>query len=282
MPAARTSASCGGWSENVSRRPPTISLLPILVPWVKAIAVQPGPVCPTTLDRLAAAGFGQAPMLEGDRPLGIVTTRHLRELHAAGRPLDAGVPTLIRTRLPVEADLLAVLGALAEEPAAIVESHDGSTPGFVTLSDLNRHHFRAAIYPLLAELEAGLASLVEARFKDPWEWLDRLDRNRQALIVGHWEIAKRSSIDVGPIAAATLTELVDVCGSDPQLRNSLGLEKVSRSTDPLGGICELRHSIMHPVRPLLHDAEDAKQLARRISAVLALLARVASATAGRG
>ena len=125
--------------------------------------------------------------------------------------------------------------------------------GLFTRADLNRHPFRAEIYFALAHLESELAQLIRRSFDDPWDWLDLLSEEKQARIIGYWEISKRRGVDHGPVGAAMLTELLQIATKSDRLRKLLGFESKKLFKSATGRIPDLRNQIMHPVRPLIVD-----------------------------
>ncbi len=258
----------------MSRSSPSIPLSSLLTPWARAVSVEPGPVDGSILSRLREADFDQAPVVHSGNPLGIVLTAHLEDLLASDRPLEPTSSVVGRRRVGLSPPIDDLLGAIAEQRGVIIGESAEDSPGFVTLSDLNRHHFKAALYPLFAELEAGLADLVGGLYSEPWEWLKFLDKDRQARLVGYWELSKRDGVDIGPLAGTMLSELSDVCASSEPIRKRLGFESRGQWKSTFDGISGLRHAIMHPVRPMIHDLDDVKQLRERLSKMLTMLGRL--------
>ncbi len=261
-------------NQSTSRSSPSIPLSSLLTPWARAVSVEPGPVDGSILSKLRGADFDQAPVVHLGKPLGIVLTAHLDELHATGSPLEPTSSFVGRRRVGLSPSIDDLLAAIAEQRGAIIGEHDDESPGFVTLSDLNRHHFKAALYPLFAEMEAGLADLVGAQYSEPWDWLKVLEKDRQARLVGYWELSKRDGVDIGPLAGTMLSELSDVCASSEPIRQRLGFESRGQWKSTFDGISGLRNAIMHPVRPMIHDLDDVKQLRERLGKMLAVLGRL--------
>lgn len=255
---------------------PTIYLGPLLTPWAKAVSVSPGLVDTGILSRLREADFDQAPVVHSGKPLGVVLTAHLEELLAKSRPLEPTSPVVGTRRIGLSPPIDDLLAAMAEQRGVIIGDTAEDSPGFVTLSDLNRHHFKAALYPAFAELEAGLADLVAAQFDDPWDWLEILDKDRQARLVGYWELSKRDGVDIGPLAGTMLSELNDIGASSEPIRRTLGFETKGQWKSTFDGISALRNAVMHPVRPMIHDIEDVNRLRERLGRMLEVLGRLES------
>ncbi|MFO0963719.1 MAG: hypothetical protein U0625_12575 [Phycisphaerales bacterium] len=203
-----------------------------------------------------------------------MSTDALKALHGSNGTLHEASEEIGRRSLDVDVAIDRLLEVIAAQRGAIVLAEDGGSPGFVTLSDLNRHLFRAALYPLVAELESGLASLVESVFQDPWEWLETLDKERQARLVGYWEVSKRDGVDIGPLAGAMLSELSTICEATAAIRKPLGFASRGdwcRSLDP---VKRLRNGIMHPVRPLLDDEAGVATLRESIAELTRILGAI--------
>lgn len=263
----------------MSRTPPVIPLGPLLTPWARAVSIAPGPVDAVVLTKLHEGDFDQAPVVLAGRPIGIVLTAHLEELSAKGLQLEPTSSVVGTRQIGLCPQIDELLAAIAEQRGVIVRDHSEESPGFVTLSDLNRHHFKAALYPLFAELEAGLADLVSVHYSEPWEWLKFLEKDRQARLVGYWELSKRDGVDIGPLAGTMMSELSEIGASSEPIRRRLGFETKGLWRSTFDGISSLRNAIMHPVRPMIHDLEDVKQLKGRVAMMLTVLERMDSEVA---
>ncbi len=263
-----------------------VDLSRVATPIEQCIMVPRGPVDPEVVAVLKRNGFDQAPVGSQHLVLGIVETARLCELVAEGRPLELPDPAVTFPKLEVVSPLHEVLGRLGEHRAAIVVFDTGERDadpyeyiGLVTISDLDRHAFRSVIYSLLAELETVLAHFVDREFTDPWDWVRLLAEDHQAIVLGHWELAKRKGVDVGPIAATTLTNLLTVVAKSERLRELLGFPSKSQVDKVCGGVPDLRNRVMHPVRPIILDREGVEELRLLLDRVIDLTSRVVSAEA---
>src|SRR5262249_18463014 len=142
--------------------------------------------------------------------------------------------------------------------------------GLITISDLNRHAFRSVIYTVMADLEAALARLVEHEFADPWDWIRLVAEDHQAIVLGNWELAKRKGVDVGPIAATTLTNVLTIAAKSQHLRDLLGFKSRGQIDDAVGGLPDVRNRVMHPVRPIVLGAADVDDLRSRLDRAIDL------------
>jgi hypothetical protein len=190
-------------------------------------------------------------------------------------------PAIIRDEIGSDLSLDELLDFFVSHEAGIVSARrdaDGhshvSWDGFVTRSDLNRHPVRAALYPLFAELEIELAKLVTTFYDDPWSWLSVLDKDKQARLVGYWEIGKRENVDVGPAAGLMLSELLRIVGGTSELRSRLGFNSGTKWQDHVGGLADLRNAVMHPVRPIFTSSGDVGNTRDQLDLVLELLRRL--------
>ncbi|MGE3108396.1 MAG: hypothetical protein AB7G11_03755 [Phycisphaerales bacterium] len=230
---------------------------------------------PDLLERLQQNEYDQAPVMVSGRPTGMVPTNRLSALLAAGTPLNSDEPALVRDRLAPDATLDQVLDVIATHRSAIVsDGADGVDAGFITLSDLNKHSLRSELYPLFAELEAELAAAIEARHVDPWTWLEFLDKDKQARLVGYWELSKREGVDIGPLAGTMPSELSRIVERTDPLRRALGFDSKGKWGDFVGGLVELRNGIMHPVRPLFATTQDVADVRQQLARLLVLLGRL--------
>jgi len=173
-----------------------------------------------------------------------------------------------------------LLEALTARPATLVACYDTEVEadqpdaiGLVTLADLNKHNLRAAIYPLLAELEGLLAGLVERRFgDDPWEWIMRLtSEDSRARIVGYWKLSEREGVNVGATAGAMLSELLRAVAAAEDVRASLGYPSRTALEQATKHLHRFRNLTMHPVRPLIGSMDDCRDLKDALAVAIGLL-----------
>jgi hypothetical protein len=202
---------------------------------------------------------------------GLVEVSHLERLQADGVQLREGDAKIRyeESHLVVDAeglvDLLYLLGRMRDHLSVLVMEQyvdeDGameSIQGILTVSDLNRHALRGAVYRLLAMVEAGLATLLKKEFTEPWEWIKILNEEDQARVCGYWEVSKRKGVNIGPTAATTLVQLLKVF----EKREFLAHLGISRPEfDHLkSGVPRVRNCVMHPVRPLVSGHSDVAHL----------------------
>ena len=256
----------------------------VAVPWGQCITVELGPIEASSLAVLRANGFDDAPVTSRENVLGIVSVERLDALHSSGDTLalehvDADESRFLGVN-GTEIDAIGMLHALAVTRSVILrraQATDVEPVGFVTISDLNRQAVRAVIYEVLAGLETDLAFVVQHLFLDPWDWVRYLNEDSQVRVLGHWDLAKRRGVDVGPITAATLTQLLQVAVKSSVVMDRLGYRRRTELERDSGRLPELRNRVMHPVRPLVLDIDDAGAMARALDSALRISHRVTEA-----
>src|ERR1051326_3778875 len=246
---------------------PSVNLHTLMVALPECITVSLETLSEDTVGNLEQHRFDDAPVMRSGQVVGIASTRELRRRLSEGLPLTedgyrpAGGETVILADAAdtVPADIL--LKQLATNRSMLVARGTSlgrpEVVGFITVSDLNRHAMRSSLYDALAVLESALARLIERRYSDVWEWVRYLNEEAQVRVLGYWELTRRQELDVGPIAATTLTYLLHVLASDRGLLTALGYTSKAKFEAAAGHIPRLRNSVMHPVRPLVLSPSDA-------------------------
>lgn len=268
--------------ERVCTAFPTIDLRDLLIPWEKCFGVNPGPVDFKAVALMEDKDYDFAPVFapikSGQAVLGLVSRERLREQLHDGLELRANDTAISRPEIYDRTSMRVLLETMASNAAAmVVEDQDHYGPaslGLLTRSDLNKHRFRSIIYSLLANLELKLASLVEESFEDHWDWVSHLNEDKQARVIGYWELSERRGVDVGPVGAATLTEMFTVIAKTERLRSLLGYTSRKSFDEAVGRIPDLRNQIMHPVRPLITDGENIVKLKEDTTTILLLMERL--------
>src|ERR1700722_7045076 len=176
--------------DNKSRRlriEDVIDLQRLCTRLERTVSVVPGPVDLNLLSKLEKSGFDQAPVydLSTHNYWGLVETSYLRSLFESGQSLRSEDPLIRNEHLEFHVGSFVTIFGLLEkmtgQRAVIViedldiaaHGHAEKIWGLFTISDLNRHAVRSAIYHLLADVEAGLAKWLEGTVGNPWEWLKK-------------------------------------------------------------------------------------------------------------
>ena len=217
-------------------RIPRVPMWEVVTRWERARTAALGPVSLELVELLHVNGFDGAPVIDADRPIAFAPTPLLEALASADEPLKPETAGLWSRTITANPPVDELLRFTLEQPAGIVVEPDGTSLGFFTLSDLNRHPVRAALYPLFAELEVELAILVGISFEDPWEWLELVPKDRRAALVGYWKMSERDDVDIGPIAGAMLSELGGGVAKHESLRSKLGFESRRQWENTFNGL----------------------------------------------
>jgi hypothetical protein len=256
-----------------------VRLEEICVPLSECVCVVPGPISDDVLQALSQGSFDQAPVCDDRASIcyGLISRLRLEQLHRMGLPLEQNDSAISNAefRVGIHTTAYDIIDRLAASPAAIViqESdaieygHAEWLVGLLTISDLNKHAIRGTLYRLISEAEAAIAALMRHTFDDPWDWIKLLNEDYQVRVLGFWELARRRDVDIGPVAAVTLSNLLTIIGKSSDLRSRLGYSSRKRFEKSTGKIPDFRNRIMHPVRPLILNRKDVEQL-REVTLVL--------------
>lgn len=230
-----------------------------------------------SIDRLNELdkSFDHIAIFVGQTPAGCVARARLEQLGETGQPLTAS-DVQCAHRESEQMSVVELLRHFEESNAvlAVGGADIGRSIGFVTTSDLNRHPVRACIYPLVAEVEERLAQLIVAEHSDPWTIFGKLSDSRRPTVVGTWQIALRNRTDTGPLMGAYLTDLARIANSKGStIKSRLSKEHVEQ----LSKIADnLRHDVMHPVRPLggVEDDASISSVREQVEFLTSFLARL--------
>jgi predicted transcriptional regulator len=242
----------------------------------------------TTVDEaigLLGTSYDQLPVLDGHRFVGLVFRRHLANRSGNDRLTDAVVPPEQLPRVRPDAPMRDAFAALLPDPCVVVEEgNPADLVGLIHFSDLNRHPVRSNAYLWLSAFEMTLAELIRREAPDPQEWLKTLDEHRQMLILGRWAYDQRQHIELDPVEAAELSDLLRATRALPGLLDRLGYTR-SQFDKKTGHLVKLRNGVMHPVRSIIRGHDDVQRLADMYTDLRELLEAIrrelAGADAGR-
>lgn len=243
----------------------TVNLRPISTPRERCLTLKIGVVDRDIVDEAERARFDQLPVIDETGILrGLVQVTHVRQLLESGYQLELPDPALVLREVNAQLPVLTLLEELEKSRAVIIRDiHKNQAVDWfamVTISDLNRHPFRSHVYPILAELEAALAELIDRYFDNPWTWLPLTGEDAQVSHVGRWELEKRRGVDTSPITGCTLIDMINVVARSEELRKELGFRSKNEFKNLTGSFRDVRNRVMHPVRPLILDPEDVGKL----------------------
>lgn len=254
-----------------------VDLEEIMVPLNDCISVHIGPVQRETVDELVKNNFDQAPVwLKDNCFLGGITTKRLKHLIDSGEELLETGNDIKLNEIYSPCSLIKLLDFLSKHSFGFLcVEYDGeeygtcrAVLGLITVSDLNKHYIRSLLYIILSELETLLATFIKTFCADHWEWLDKMNEDTLVHVLGYWELSKRRNVDIGPIEACTISDLLNIISKDAKLRGTLGYVSRSNFDNIKGPIPKLRNSIMHPVRPLVTKSDDIINLKKTIENII--------------
>lgn len=243
-----------------------VNLRQISTPRERCLMLQTGVIERESVDEAELARFDQLPVIDESGILRrLVQVTHARQLLEAGCQLALSDPALVLHEVDAQLPVLTLLEELEKSRAVIIRDiHDNDQAvdwfAMVTISDLNRHPFRSHVYPILAELEAALAALIDRYFDDPWTWLPLTGEDAQVSHIGRWELEKRRGVDTSPITGCTLIDMINVVARSEELLKELGFRSKTEFKNLTGSFRDVRNQVMHPVRPLILDPEDVGKL----------------------
>jgi CBS domain-containing protein len=216
----------------------------LAVPMSQAFSVAPRDDAADATLRLRRERFDQAPVVDGERVLGFVLTRHL-----VGARHVADAMTQLGSGNVVSAD--ASIGRLMEwiiDPGFLFVLEGRDVTGLITVSDFNKQPVRGYLYLLLARLEVGLAELVRRRFPDRDDALALLPPDGQNIVRDRFE-GDRSAGEEGELVAYfDFSDLIEVVRRDAELLRIVGGRSRNGWISYAGGLVQLRNDGMHPVR----------------------------------
>lgn len=263
---------------------PSVDLMRLSTPREACLMVTVGVINREMVDRALMNRFDQLPVLDGNGNLcGVVASKHVAELLERDEPLVESDPAIELNEIDPKPGLLTVLQEFSEHRSLVIRDTTRGERwfGLVTLSDLNRHAFRALLYPVLAQLEELMANFIVNNTEDHWDWLKYLSEDAQARLIGRWEIDKRKSVDIDVMAGCTLTEMITIVQKSKVLSSRLGFTTTNRFREQHGAIPEIRNRVMHPVRPLVSSQSEVCKLYERITGVVELSSKLAELTKDR-
>jgi hypothetical protein len=253
-----------------------INLRSLYVPSARCISVRYGEVESCILNELMAKGYDQAPVVDdGGEIVGIVATIELEHLQASNAHLVETSTEINKKTIATETTLNDLLDALSESRSVLVNNNSKSI-GIVTISDLNKHPLRSAIYPLFATLETELATLIAESCTDPWEWIPNLGRQRRVQVLGSWEVAKRAGVETDPLTGCMFTDLIEVFVKNDTVRTKTSYRNATQARQASEKLPKFRNKVMHPVSPLVLSIEDVTEMRETIRRIEELIVSLES------
>lgn len=224
--------------------------------------------------------FDQAPVVEGDRILGFVLTRHLTR-PAITRVADAMVR--LGSGNVVSAD--ASVGRLMEwilDPGFLFVIEGRDVTGFITVSDFIKQPARGYLYMLLARLEIGLAGLARRRFREQEQACALLSPQPRRTVQRRYEGDRAAGKETELLAYFGFADLIKVITEDDEVRRLIGDLSRDEWAAAVDGLVQLRNDVMHPIRNVDLAKDGLVRLQASEQRIRLLIEKVENATSDVG
>jgi hypothetical protein len=230
--------------DQISR---AITVRHVMTPMEAAVTVDVDDTAGAARRRLRPGRFDQAPVVSGDRIVGIVTTQRLRAEKSDAvvpyEPLDAHL--VISDDTPVGI----ALPRLNVEPMLFVVDDTGIA-GFVTPSDINKHPVRTHFYLLLSDLEMTLASVARGSLGEAEHAVELLSPTRARRVRERHEVVRRLNVEADTLTAFEFPDLICVAKKSGLFRH-FGYESASAWNAHGEKLKGFRDFVMHPTSEVL-------------------------------
>lgn len=211
----------------------------IATPIAGAITVGLAESAKIARQRLVDARFDQAPVVDGRRPVGWVSTGNLQGHRNAKSVMT---PLNDCTLVSAESSIASVLQLLPSSKFLFVVDKQGLS-GFIVRSDLDRHAVRSYLYLLIARIEMLLSEIVKSAIADNQIIASiRSDQKRR------FEQAYAANREASPAEYLYIDQLVSLFTRTPYASDPRFWDE--SLTDLLFRVKSFRNDIMHPVRSL--------------------------------
>lgn len=191
--------------------------------------------------------FDQAPVIERDAVIGVVTKLALKSAIAGGTlPVER-----IGARLVISADspIGAAMPRLRDVPILFVVG-EGGLAGFVTPSDLNKHPVRTHFYLLLADLEMTMAAVARDDVANPSDPLKSLSDERQRRVLDRHREAGSFNVDADVLASFEFADLLTLM-KKRALFKRFGYASAKSWGRAKEQLVDFRDDVMHPTSDFL-------------------------------
>lgn len=230
--------------DQISR---AITVRHVMTPMHAAVTVDVSDTVAAARRRLRPGRFDQAPVVLGERIVGIVTTGRLDTSSPSAvvpyEPLDA--PLVISDDTPVGL----ALPRLNSEPMLFVVDDTGIA-GFITPSDINKHPVRTHFYLLLSDLEMTLASVARDHFRQPSEAVELLSPSRAGKVRERHEVVRGLNVDADVLTAFEFPDLICVAKRSGIFQR-LGYPSAKSWNADGEKLKRFRDFVMHPTSEIL-------------------------------
>ena len=246
----------------------TIDIEKICVPISKCDCLQLGQIEIHYVELLEKNGYSQAPVIfeKNGSVWGIIETSYARYLCDHDKQLLIEDENISHLEIGGNPSLDVLFEKMSKAKAVLVvdeldaEEHGTQVfcSGLLTISDLNKLPLRNVLYGVIAEIEEEIAKIIAQSFNDHEIWLKRLKKDKREKIKKNRISYKRGNVDIGPLAGCDLSTLINIVAKSPEIWKQLEYTSRGKFEDDSGCIPDLRHKVMHPVRPLIVEGNIEK------------------------
>jgi predicted transcriptional regulator len=260
----------------------SVNLEEIMIPIRDCMSVEIGPIKKGIITKLENSNFGQAPVLVKNGVLGLISLEKLKNLFESNEPLLEKDSAIQLNEIFPRSSLLSLIDFLKEYSAGLVcDEFDGqeygthyAVLGLITVSDLDKHYIRTKIFILLSRLEIMLEKFIKRNCSNCFDCINNMSVDSRIRILRYWEFSKKRNIEISPLEACTLSDMLNIVYKNENLCNLLGYSSKNKFNEIKGSIPELRNSIMHPVRPLIAKPLDLEDLKKTLISIVELINKI--------
>jgi hypothetical protein len=266
-----------------------INIKDICIPPKKCFTVSPGYIEARIIEEMDKEKYDYVPVINDKCVYGLAGKKfltHLSKNSLVLSPTDVEVSEQsnffeikhLSVTLPV------LLGKMSQRMAVLVfQTGDAERYvsisnfiGLTTLSDLNRHEIRFALFRFITTLESNLADFISKYYSNPDDWLKKLNEIDQVRILGYRELSRRNDIEINLIEATQLSNLLNIVAKSNEIIKYLKYKSRNDFEKQTGKISQLRNQVMHIVRPLIINQSDVQKLLETINFIDDLMIRLMS------
>lgn len=122
----------------------------------------------------------------------------------------------------------------------------------ITLADLNRRPVKEMLYRLFAELASSLSDRIANQHQDSEELFDQV----RPVVIGRWKKAKMEGVNLHISENMNITDMKNVLlASNRHFVKACGFDD-KEDVETLDSLSDIRNSVMHANRSLVHDRSD--------------------------
>lgn len=264
-----------------------INIIDICIPPEKCLTVKPGYIDSRIIAEMDRENYDYATVVNDKCVYGLAGKKFLSNLNKHNRVLSPTIAEIsdksnffvishLYVSLPVILEKMSQSMAVLVFQTGHAEKYNfiSNFIGLTTLSDLNRHEIRFALFRIITTLESNLAKVISNFFSDPNDWLKKLNESDQVRILGYRELSKRNNVEIDFIEATQLTNLLNIVAKTKEIIELLKYKSRNDFEKQTGNISQLRNQVMHVVRPLIIKQSDVLKLLETINFIEDLMKRL--------